>query len=450
MKTTVSSFIISCGLLIFTGCFFSSCSQQEDQAETGKPKQIIRYPAVLEMSKGLLTEFPDFEPYPIDDILVDLRGYDLRQLDLHGFITGLQYADFSTATLWPYYLPDGYDPKRIMELGKNPGLGLKALHAEGYTGKGMKAAVISEPLLVDHKEYFENIIMYEEIPVPAFNYNEYFNEVSEDLGKSLKERTIELKLKNETIDKNLLEGLAGYKGTEIASLIAGKTAGIAPEAKLYYFAPEYNDLPSGYLGDYYKWILNAISRVQDINASFTNEEKIRAVFISKDLYYIPKAVEAVEKKIDELEKQNVFVLWDSSNPDKNEYMVRGLGRQPLLDPDPPESYGPGEAWEARFLSYTDILTILDKGYILVPGDSRTTASPAGKGRYVFNRYERSFTAPALVAGLYILSLSKNTALSPQLFIDRIIETGDVVKFRKYNLERKLYHIVNPKRLFDSF
>jgi hypothetical protein len=115
-----------------------------------------------------------------------------------------------------------------------------------------------------------------------------------------------------------------------------------------------------------------------------------------------------------------------------------------------QSYGPGAAWEAHFLSYSDLLAVLDKGYILVPGDSRTTASPVGKKSYVFNRYSRSFTAPAFVTGLYLMSLSKKKMLSPQQFINKLIETGTTIEYENYNLKRRLYHIVNPERFLESF
>jgi len=31
-------------------------------------------------------------------------------------------------------LPDGFDPQMIMELGENPGLGMRELHKRGITG----------------------------------------------------------------------------------------------------------------------------------------------------------------------------------------------------------------------------------------------------------------------------------------------------------------------------
>jgi hypothetical protein len=50
-------------------------------------------------------------------------------------------ATFDTFTIWPNRLPLLFDPGLILELGKNPGLGLRALHAAGVTGKGSGLAV---------------------------------------------------------------------------------------------------------------------------------------------------------------------------------------------------------------------------------------------------------------------------------------------------------------------
>ena len=63
------------------------------------------------------------------------------------------YASFDTDTRGPPQMPAGYDPQQIMELGKNPGLGVRALHLEGITGRGIHVAFIDQPLLLDHAAY---------------------------------------------------------------------------------------------------------------------------------------------------------------------------------------------------------------------------------------------------------------------------------------------------------
>jgi LysM repeat protein len=99
---------------------------------------------------------------PIDDPAVpniwklDLRGRDLSKLNLRNALDAfLNAATFDYHTIWPNpdQLPPGFDPDMVMGFGKNPGLGIRALHEQGFTGQGIGIAIISpDPLLVEHQE----------------------------------------------------------------------------------------------------------------------------------------------------------------------------------------------------------------------------------------------------------------------------------------------------------
>jgi hypothetical protein len=43
-------------------------------------------------------------------------------------------------------MPQDFDWERIMELGKNPGLGIRKLHTQGITGRGIGIAIIDQTL----------------------------------------------------------------------------------------------------------------------------------------------------------------------------------------------------------------------------------------------------------------------------------------------------------------
>jgi hypothetical protein len=88
------------------------------------------------------------------------------------------------------------------EQAKNPGLGVRRLHEKGITGRGVRVAILDQPLLVDHQEYVERVRLYEEI--------------------DLQGRTE-----------------PAMHGAAVASIAVGKTVGVAPEAELYYIA-KYN------------------------------------------------------------------------------------------------------------------------------------------------------------------------------------------------------------------
>jgi len=41
-----------------------------------------------------------------------------------------------------------------------PGLGLRALHEQGYTGRGVNVAIIDGPLLADHEEFGDRLVPF--------------------------------------------------------------------------------------------------------------------------------------------------------------------------------------------------------------------------------------------------------------------------------------------------
>jgi len=77
------------------------------------------------------------------------------------------------------------------------------LHEEGITGKGISAAIFDKPINPRHKEIQDHIIY---IPVHS-------------------DRT-----KDDQRDRIHFHGIA------CASILCGKTTGVAPDTKLYYFA----------------------------------------------------------------------------------------------------------------------------------------------------------------------------------------------------------------------
>ena len=116
--------------------------------------KIDRRPAPCDFHRGRLRTMPNFNPQNRSSFQVDLRSYNLSQLDLQDAGADLVHADFDDRTVWP--APQrrckDFDGPRLLEAGKNPGLGVRALHAQGITGRGVGIAIIDNPLLVDHQE----------------------------------------------------------------------------------------------------------------------------------------------------------------------------------------------------------------------------------------------------------------------------------------------------------
>ncbi len=142
------------------------CARAVVPAPAVENPQFSRRPTVANWSLLKKTwSSPPAEPvqadnsFPVDLRLADMSGLDLRK---SGDVL-MKYASFDTDTRWPKQKPTKYDPRRILELGKNPGLGVRALHEAGITGRGVHVAFIDQSLLLEHEEYKGRLLKYEEI-----------------------------------------------------------------------------------------------------------------------------------------------------------------------------------------------------------------------------------------------------------------------------------------------
>ena len=349
---------------------------------------------------GEIESLPRYDPNGRSAFQVDLRSRDLSKLDVTDRLADLQHADFDSKTKWPAELPDGFDPSLAMELGKNPGLGLRELHRRGITGKGASIGIIDQALLVDHVEYKDRLKLYEEI--------HYWHED------------------------------ADMHGAAVASIAVGKTVGVAPEADLYFIADTFlSDEPAEGAGADgrrtldYTWIAKSLDRLLEVNRSLPEDRKIRVISISRGWQPGETGYEAITEAIQRATEEGVFVV--SSNIDDIYYGWRfhGLGRDPSDDPDRATSYARA-SW-----GYDDLTDTL-----LVPMDSRCTASHTGLNDYVFYRHGGHSWAIPYIAGLYALACQVKPEITPDLFWAKALETGDVPSA----MEGK---IVNPARLIAS-
>lgn len=73
-----------------------------------------------------------YKPTDNNPFQIDLRSQYLGSYDLRGAANDLLFSNFSTQTIWPdgQWMPAGFAPKAIMELGKDPGLGVRNLHQQ--------------------------------------------------------------------------------------------------------------------------------------------------------------------------------------------------------------------------------------------------------------------------------------------------------------------------------
>lgn len=202
----------------------------------------------------------------------DVRGKDLSSLDLREQENLLFTLKFDTYTKWPdkIKMPKSFDPELIIEFGKNPGLHIRKLQKEGYTGRGVNIAYVDQPLLDGHNEYKDLNLHYEIIADK---------------------------------DENIYPSM---HGPAVLSLLSGKDIGIVPYAKVYFMGTGQS------LGDQKKEAAG-FERIIEINRSLPKDEKIKIIGMShrvadkKDGYYL-KNSHLLRKAIEKAEKEGIMVI----------------------------------------------------------------------------------------------------------------------------------------------
>jgi subtilisin family serine protease len=162
----------------------------------------------------------------------DVRFKDMSKLDLSAKPALPATLTFNEKTVWPDGLP--VDVKELLSGAMNPGLGVRKLHEEGLTGKGVNVAIIDQPLYQDHPEFTGKIAGYH------------------DVG---------------------CESESSMHGPGVLSLLVGTKCGTAPGARVYHVAAPSWTADTAYQAKALDWIVEQ-------NAKLPAKEKIRVVSIS--------------------------------------------------------------------------------------------------------------------------------------------------------------------------
>jgi hypothetical protein len=249
---------------------------------------------------------------------IELRSEDLSQADLSDELENLLLTTYDSKTKWPDNLPKGFNPNKIMEICKDPGLGIRRLHKEGITGKNVGIAIIDQELLTKHKEFTKQLKYYSE----------------SDLIKT--------------------NSLAAMHGAGVASIAVGKTCGVAPEANLYYIAE--NFITKNYTGR----IARDINELLDLNKMLKEDEKIRVISISWGMEEKESdGYKDLKKAYQRANEEGVFVITTSLTKGDREDIkgvnFSGMEKTKLTDPNDFSAYGKASWAEEEWQTMIKIL-----------------------------------------------------------------------------------------------
>ena len=183
---------------------------------------------------------PSVNPY--DDVRgpFGFMGGDLSFYDFTDSGNKIRTLWFNEKTIFPSSdkMPsdEKLQPEYIMKAGKNPGLGVRSIHEQGITGKGVNVAIIDQAMPVNHPEYDGKIIEYADLSGFSFSMH----------------------------------------GPGVTSLLVGENIGTAPGAKVYYYSAEKYIDGKGDAEAY----AQALDMIVEKNNTLADGEKIRVVSIS--------------------------------------------------------------------------------------------------------------------------------------------------------------------------
>lgn len=364
-----------------------------------KLESIVRIPKkalhLLQRKKIKINKLPLFDPNKKEDSLqIDGRCCDVSSIDIKNNLSTVKNASFDNQTKRPKDINDYFNPEKIMELGKNPWLNINELHKRWITGKNIGIAIIDQTLLVKHKEYKDNLKLYDEI---------------------------------EANDEAQMHWAA------VASIAVGKNTGVAPDANLYYIwltpGTYKNNGEFEYdLGKFAK----GIDKIVETNKLLPNEKKIRVISISLGMVNdLPGGKEALES-IKRASNEGIYVV--HTGDDK----FLGAGRNPETDPNKPSSYTKGFRWDNQ-----NIPQYIIDSKILFPMDSRSVASPTGNNDYVFYRHGWWSWVVPYIAGLYALCCQVKPSINKTDFWKAANQTS-----KKIMIENEEFKIINPVKLIE--
>ncbi len=304
------------------------------------------------------------EPY------ADVRFQDLSNVNGNLDPSLIETLWFNESTKWPIQYAD--IANNILELGMNPGLGVRNLHKQGITGKGVNVAIIDQNMVLDHPEFQGKIVKYFDVGTKQPN------------------------------------NLGSMHGPAVTSLLVGENIGTAPGANVFYAAAPSWTGDAQYYADALNWIV-------DENEKLPEGNKIRVVSVSA----APSGPgspftmhnDAWDVAFGRAADAGILVLDCTMN--------RGITAPCFYDLNDPDSVGkctPG---------YPGMNTPVFPDHIYIPTSFRTTAEEYNQGTFSYQYTGRgglSWTVPYL-SGVLALGWQTRPNLSNSQIVDILFSSA---------------------------
>jgi hypothetical protein len=187
----------------------------------------------------------------------------------------------------------------------------------------------------------------------------------------------------------------------------------------------------------------SVRRILEVNRGLPADRKIRVISMSIGWGPTSKGYQDIKAATAQAKVEGLLVVC-SSLEEVHGLKFHGLGRSPLSDPDRADSFSPGLWWAKSYFSgqrFSDRL--------LIPMDSRTTASPSGTDEYAFYRQGGWSWCIPYIAGLYALAAQVDPSITPNEFWETAMRTGKTIQVSEGPAQATLGPIVDPVALVNA-
>jgi len=347
-------------------------------------KTVMEISVRKEISRGHQSSFAK----PIESVneYGDVRWKDLSKFDLSARKGLIATLTFNQKTVWPEQakMPPGSDPNKILTDALNPGLGIRELHQQGVTGKGVNVAIIDQPVYLVHPEFAGKIV-------------EYY-----DTGCKTDESSMH--------------------GPLVTSLLVGTNCGTAPGARVYYAAVPTWKIDTAYYAKGLDWIIAQ-------NAKLPEGKKIRVVSVSASPNQSSWANRQMwDSACRRAEADGIMVL-DCTDDSHRRFIGKCW-----YNARAPESVAQCNPWDPPNREFRGDSTDM---VILVPSSPRTAAEDGDVPGYQYAGRGGLSRAIPYCAGVLAMGWQVNSELGPERMRELLFESA----YTKKNGAK----IIDPKK-----